>query len=277
MVSFPDPAMTSTKALPTRWPETFRPDDVTAPVHGVVVKDRVEGDAAAGIGQHAHRTGQLTVTIAGWVGLSVEGTIVALPAGTAAWVPPGIRHEGILGENAASWYVHFAEPLCAELPGRIERFFISNLAVEAARRFLDRTDHFEMDSPMGRLARVLIDEIRAAKRLKPGFAELSAHPVLKTVAEAIIARPDMRLSREDYAKAAGISGRQLSRILSAETGRGFGEWRLEIVMLHATLLLRRELTIEAVAEAVGYSNASAFIVAFKRVFGMTPGAYAARE
>lgn len=263
----------SSSALPTRWPETFRPDDVTAPVHGVLVKDRIEHGDARGVGQHAHKTGQLTITLSGWVGLSVGGSIVALPAGTAAWVPSGVAHEGILGENASSWYVHFAEPLCAELPKTIERFFISNLALEAARRFIDRNDPFDADSPLGRIARVLIDEIRSAERLKPGFAALSTHPLLKAVAEAIIAKPDMRLSREDYAEVAGISGRQLSRILAAETGRGFGDWRLELVMLQATLLLRRGMTTEAVAAEVGYSSASAFIVAFKRVFGVTPGAY----
>lgn len=217
----------SSSALPTRWPENFRPDDVTAPVHGVLVKDRIEHGDARGVGQHAHKTGQLTITLSGWVGLSVGGSIVALPAGTAAWVPSGVAHEGILGENASSWYVHFAEPLCAELPKTIERFFISNLALEAARRFIDRNDPFDADSPLGRIARVLIDEIRSAERLKPGFAALSTHPLLKAVAEAIIAEPDMRLSREDYAEAAGISGRQLSRILAAETGRGFGDWRLD--------------------------------------------------
>ena len=179
---------------------------MTAPVHGVLVKDRIEHgdrpwrgparpqDRAA----HHHALG-----LGGVVG---RGSIVALPAGTAAWVPSGIAHEGILGENASSWYVHFAEPLCAELPKTIERFFISNLALEAARRFIDRNDPFDADSPLGRIARVLIDEIRSAERLKPGFAALSTHPFLKAVAEAIIAKPDMRLSREDYAEAARIRG-----------------------------------------------------------------------
>ena len=53
----------------------------------------------------------------------------------------------------------------------------------------------------------------------------------------------------------------------------FGQWRLRLLMLTATRRLLEGDTTETVAQALGYETPSAFIAAFKRVFGMTPGRY----
>ena len=57
-----------------------------------------------------------------------------------------------------------------------------------------------------------------------------------------------------------------------ETGLSFGAWRLRIIMLAATHHLLAGKRVEEVAEMLGYSSASAFTAAFRRVFGFTPGA-----
>lgn len=262
----------SAAPLPTRWPKSFQPDDVTAPVHGTVVRETTS--VGSNVGEHHHRTGQLTIAVSGWVGLRMRSKVLALPPGTAAWVPAGTDHEGVLAKGSVSWYVHFSDALSAKLPKTVERIFLSPLATEAARRFLDRSAPFDEDSPEGRLALVLVDELLAARRLPTDFGTLSVHPLVRRVAEAIIEHPDMRVSRESYAGMISKSGRQLARIVTAQTGRSFADWRLELVLLHSTMLLQRGMTVEETAMEIGYSSPSAFIVAFKRIFGVTPGAYA---
>lgn len=70
-----------------------------------------------------------------------------------------------------------------------------------------------------------------------------------------------------------MSERNFSRLVVRETGMSFGQWRLRLLMLTATRRLLEGDTTETVAQALGYETPSAFIAAFKRVFGMTPGRY----
>ena len=68
-----------------------------------------------------------------------------------------------------------------------------------------------------------------------------------------------------------MSERTLARLVVRETGLSFGAWRLRIIMLAATHHLLAGECVEEVAERFGYSSASAFTAAFRRIFGLTPG------
>ena len=78
---------------------------------------------------------------------------------------------------------------------------------------------------------------------------------------------------EDRAAFAGMSVRTLSRQVQAETGLTFRNWRLPHVLLVSLGQLARETSVEEAALTAGYQNTSAFISAFRQVFGMTPGEY----
>lgn len=78
---------------------------------------------------------------------------------------------------------------------------------------------------------------------------------------------------EDWAAFAGMSVRTLSRQVQAETGLTFRNWRLQHVLLVSLGQLARETSVEEAALTAGYQNTSAFISAFRQVFGMTPGEY----
>ncbi|WP_168120449.1 helix-turn-helix domain-containing protein [Paenibacillus sp. HB172176] len=66
----------------------------------------------------------------------------------------------------------------------------------------------------------------------------------------------------------------LSRIFKEETGENFIECLLNIRMEHARRLLKEsELSIQGVANKVGYLRSISFIRVFKKVNGMTPGDY----
>ena len=80
---------------------------------------------------------------------------------------------------------------------------------------------------------------------------------------------------EDWAAFAGMSVRTLSRQVQAETGLTFRNWRLQHVLLVSLGQLARETSVEEAALTAGYQNTSAFISAFRQVFGMTPGEYRA--
>lgn len=53
----------------------------------------------------------------------------------------------------------------------------------------------------------------------------------------------------------------------------FPQWRGQLRLQHAMLLLATDSTVTAAATASGYASTSAFIAAFRDAFGVTPAAY----
>jgi AraC family transcriptional regulator len=84
----------------------------------------------------------------------------------------------------------------------------------------------------------------------------------------------------DAAKEAGFSLHYLSRLFRVLTGEPFGSYlRRRRMTLAAERLLTggRELRLIELAFACGYDSQEAFTRAFKRTFGVTPGAYRRRR
>ena len=52
-----------------------------------------------------------------------------------------------------------------------------------------------------------------------------------------------------------------------------GEWRRRLRLLHGVRLLAGGESVTNAALDAGYSSTSAFIAAFKKTFGTTPGRY----
>ena len=78
---------------------------------------------------------------------------------------------------------------------------------------------------------------------------------------------------DELARSAGGSRRTLERLFHAETGMSFGRWRQQARLLHAMRLLAGGAPVTTVALDVGYESTSAFIAAFSRALGTTPGRY----
>lgn len=105
------------------------------------------------------------------------------------------------------------------------------------------------------------------------FAPLPRSPRLQAIAMEFASFEKAEWTMEDWAAFAGMSVRTLSRQVQAETGLTFRNWRLQHVLLVSLGQLARETSVEEAALTAGYQNTSAFISAFRQVFGMTPGEY----
>ena len=108
-----------------------------------------------------------------------------------------------------------------------------------------------------------------AEKVAPEARVLAVGPLLR-VAQAIIDNPADARSLEDWAEICGASDRTLARLFLRETGMTFGQWRLQARLNAAFILLMTEGDIPRVAQKVGFSSHSAFGVAFRRTFGLTP-------
>jgi AraC-like DNA-binding protein len=136
---------------------------------------------------------------------------------------------------------------------------------------------------MDRLTRV-----RTSQRLRAemhGYLDsllVHVRPFHRTTMEALIARlrEDMRssvarqYSLSQYAETAGISPRHLSRCFRAIAGRSFREEILHLrIELARMLLSQSSLKIAEISHRVGLRDPSQFVAQFRKLTGITPGAY----
>lgn len=108
----------------------------------------------------------------------------------------------------------------------------------------------------------------------PGWYRAHTDPLAGAALRLMHERPAHRWSVTTLAETAGSSRAALARRFTSLVGEPpmtyLTNWR---IALTADLLLTSDLTVEAIADRVGYANAFALSVAFKRIRGISPTQY----
>ena len=128
--------------------------------------------------------------------------------------------------------------------------------------------------PKGRahLLALLLSEIETVRAM-PLVLPRPADARIRRVTAAISADPADRRPLKSWARDLGLSERSLIRKFQAETGMTFRQWRRQARLLEALERLAAGEPVTAVAFAIGYDSTSAFIAAFREIFGETPRRY----
>ena len=74
-----------------------------------------------------------------------------------------------------------------------------------------------------------------------------------------------------WAERLGTSQKTLMRLFDRETGLSFRSWRQRMRLLSSLRVLEEGASVTSAALSCGYDSTSAFIAAFKKMFGFTPG------
>ena len=123
---------------------------------------------------------------------------------------------------------------------------------------------------------VMLDEIRTAAPEKL-YLPMPKDPRLVRIAEALLSEPNHAKTVEHWAAFGALSARSLRRLMQAETGLSFAQWRNQAQLNHALALLAQGRSVSDVAFALGFATPSNFIVMFKRLMGVPPARYFAVE
>jgi transcriptional regulator GlxA family with amidase domain len=119
---------------------------------------------------------------------------------------------------------------------------------------------------------VLVEELREARE-QPLHLPAPRDDRLRAIARMLEDNPADNTSLAGLGQAAGASARTISRLLRAELGMTFYEWRTQLRVCHALVLLADGHDTSYVAHACGWANPSSFIAAFAGLIGTTPGRY----
>jgi transcriptional regulator GlxA family with amidase domain len=123
-----------------------------------------------------------------------------------------------------------------------------------------------------RLRRVLVDELHEAHEQPLQLPE-PHDDRLQAIAQMFSEQPADSSSLGELGQRTGASARTLSRLFHNELGMTFYQWRTQLRIYHALMLLADGHDTTHVAHACGWANPSSFIAAFTDIIGTTPGRY----
>jgi len=203
-----------------------------------------------------------------------RGTSI-VPANRVAWTPAGFTHYHRAHGDTDMRIIFLPASLTRLAPGHPAVFMVSGLAREilltltgpgnydpAARQY-DR-------AARARLRRVLVDELHEAREQPLQLPE-PHDDRLQAIARLLYEQPADSSSLAELGQAIGASARTLSRLFHDELGMTFYQWRTQLRIYHALVLLADGHDTTHVAHACGWANPSSFIAAFTSIIGTTPG------
>lgn len=224
------------------------------------------------IPEHAHGSDQLIYATHGVMEIHAGQSVWLIPPSFAVWVPSLLLHRirmssavhmrtlyvrcGLVKRAATTCDVLFVSPLLRELiveAVRMERLRPANAEQRAVRDLIALHVSRATSIPV---------EIRM-----PG--ELRAMSAATLILEKLSEAPSLQaICRE-----AGLSTRTLQRLFRAQVGYDAYSWRNQVRLTRALEHLLAGCSVKQTAFAVGYSQPSAFVAAFRRTYGVTPRAW----
>lgn len=106
----------------------------------------------------------------------------------------------------------------------------------------------------------------------------SKNKKIKEIIQLIQDNYTTQLTLQELAHLSGYTSTYLSRMFKVNTGQTFTEYKRTLCIEHALCMIENtNLTLEIIANEVGFSNEKAFRVAFKEVMKMTPREYIRKE
>jgi AraC-like DNA-binding protein len=221
--------------------------------------------------RHTHALHELAWVRGGTMTTRVEDQLFTVPPGHGLWIPAGVEHSGRMTAHTqlcdalfdpARCPVSFARPTAVLMTGLLE-----SLLTHLSAQHLGRDERLRAEA-------VVFDVLTPTTNVR---LDLPTSSLLEPVVAALLENPGDQRSVAEWGQALGVSERTVSRAFRSETGLSMVQWR-QALRVHAALTLISEgMQVQEVSERLGYAQPSTFIASFKRVVGLTPGAYLAQD
>ncbi|MFD4135973.1 helix-turn-helix domain-containing protein [Streptomyces goshikiensis] len=220
---------------------------------------------AGGHPPHVHTFHEFLYVPMGHIVVSAQGREFELGASAALWIPAGVLHSARFGDDAVI---------------AVEAFEAEDFTLPYAEVTTVGVSDGQRKLLLGRLR-----STRGVEGDREVFARLCAtHPDSLPLPQptstnaAMVARelsrtPGDARTATEWAAELYTSSTSLRRAFLAETGLAFSEWRTRLRLNHSLCLLEQGQLVSAVAAQVGFVSTNGYILAFRRYFGCTPGAY----
>ncbi len=206
--------------------------------------------------------------------MTPDGSWVVPPA-RAVWLPASVAHRIHADGRLSLRSVFFPPGVVASLPRRCCVVGVPPLLRELVIELVSRPPS-DPGPTRTRIAALLVD-LLAELAQEPLILPMPRDSRARRLAQLLAAHPGDRRSLEEWARHVGASPRTLQRSFRAESGMGFRQWRQQLRLHRALVLLAARSPVTQVALQVGYESPSAFVAMFRKALGTTPGRYFSRS
>jgi AraC-like DNA-binding protein len=222
----------------------------------------------AGVDAHWHDDHQIVYAARGVLSVTTDGGTWIAPATRAIWVPARTVHEHraygatdlhTVGLPATENPLGLTAPAVLAVGPLLRELIVSYTA-----------DPADDSAERRRLRAVLLDQLRHSPQ-QPIRLPTPRDPRLAAACALLAADPADSRSLAALGAQVGASERTLSRLFRTELHMTFPQWRTQLRLHQALILLAEDTPVTAVAHRCGWASASAFIDVFRRTFGHTPG------
>jgi len=226
--------------------------------------------SGAGIDAHRHDDHQIAYAARGVLAITTDAGSWVAPATRAIWVPAGTVHAH---QAHGDVELHLVGLPATENPLGLDRPAVLAVGPLLRELIVAYTPRPHDETPeRARLRAVLLDQLRASPQA-PLHLPAPRDPRLGALCAILRADPSDGRTLAALGREVGASDRTLARLFKADLGMSFPQWRTQLRLHHALLLLAGDAPVTTVAHQCGWSSASAFIEVFRQAFGHTPGAH----
>jgi len=218
--------------------------------------------------EHAHPWRQLVYATSGAMTVRAGNSTWLVPPGKAVFIPAGCRHSIRMWGEVDMQTLYLRDPVLSSDACRV--LSVTPLLRELIVRIVEWTVLDARDPEHLRLLAVLHDEMRRAPET-PLLLPTPADPRAAAIARHVLEDPAAPDTLDALSRRYGAARRTAERLFRDQTGMSFGVWQQKARMLTAVRLLADGSSVTGAALDSGYTSVSAFIAAFKKTFGCTPG------
>ncbi|WP_182358574.1 AraC family transcriptional regulator [Tomitella gaofuii] len=219
---------------------------------------------------HRHRHGHVVYPASGVLSLVTAAGLWIAPPNRAVWIPAGYDHEHRAHGATDMRIVFLTGQAASSLAPQPKVLVVTPLVREA---LLALTDGSDRAASMRTLLRAVIVEDALAAPEQPLHLPEPRDDRLRAAARIVEDDLSAPVGLDEVGRRVGASARTLSRLFHAETGMGYRQWRTQLRIHHALVMLAEGTPVLDVAFRCGWSSPSVFIAAFTTLVGQTPGGY----
>lgn len=221
---------------------------------------------------HSHPWGQLIFATRGVMQVTADNAVWVIPPTRALWAPADVRHAIHMKGGVDMRTLYISTELSQTLPAGVRIIEVQPLLREVILHVLGLGMLHPDNVSHTRLSGLLVELIAQARPLDL-WLPLPLDGRALAMAQQLQARPEAARGLAEAAGEAGASLRTLQRLFQAQTGLSLEAWRQKSRLVRSAADLIAGASVTVAGLDAGYDSPSAYIAAFKRQFGVTPGRF----
>jgi AraC-like DNA-binding protein len=249
--------------MQTKQRRLINPDAQPRPVF--VLSDRHD---SVSVPWHSHRRTQLIHVSQGVLTVTTHDLRFVIPPQRAVWIGAGVAHR-IEGRSPFWLTTCYVEPELVSTSTEPRVVTVDRLTDELLIEASKYGGDYPEGGPEERLITVLLDRLQGLSGTDIALPEAKDER-LRRICKRLSDRPELEVTLAQLAAECALTERTAARLFLRDTGMTFGRWRQHMRLQRALEHLATGKSVTQTAFAVGYSDVSSFISAFKTLFGKTP-------